>query len=195
MNLQGKNAIDYVLAESFKELAAVKAIEKITIREITDRAEVIRPTFYNHFQDKYELLEWIMRRELIDPMKPLIAEGRLRDAVMSALEKMQEDRAFYLKAVQLEGQNSFAETLVACIKELILEHVSPQKLRGLADYEWLTPETAADYYAHQINYIVMTWGRGGMRYEPAELTEALFYVMTHSPVEIFQMLAPPVQRT
>lgn len=194
MNLQGKSAIDYVLAESFKELAAVKAIEKITIREITDRAEVIRPTFYNHFQDKYELLEWIMRRELIDPMRPLIAEGRLREAVMLALEKMQEDRAFYLKAVQLEGQNSFAETLVTCIRELILEHVSPQKLRGIADYEWLTPETAAAYYAHQINYIVMTWARGGMRYEPAELTEVLFYVMTHSPVEIFQMLAPTVRK-
>ncbi len=190
MNTQGKNAIDGVLAESFKELAAVKAIEKITIREITDRAEVIRPTFYNHFQDKYELLEWIMRRELIDPMKPLIAEGRLRDAVMLALEKMQEDRAFYLKAVQLEGQNSFAETLIACIRELILSRVSPQKLRSLVDYEWLTPEAAADYYAHQINYIVMSWARGGMRYAPEELTEALFYVMMHSPVEIFRMLAP-----
>ena len=60
MTGQGKSAIDTLLAESFKELALKQPIEKITIKEITDKAGVIRPTFYNHFQDKYELLEWII---------------------------------------------------------------------------------------------------------------------------------------
>ena len=53
MTGQGKSAIDTLLAESFKELALKHPIEKITIKEITDKAGVIRPTFYNHFQDKY----------------------------------------------------------------------------------------------------------------------------------------------
>ena len=57
MTQQGKNAIDLVLAESLIELSAKKPIDKITIKEITDKAGVIRPTFYNHFQDKYELIE------------------------------------------------------------------------------------------------------------------------------------------
>ena len=57
MTGQGKSAIDTLLAESFKELALKQPIEKITIKEITDKAGVIRPTFYNHFQDKYDLLE------------------------------------------------------------------------------------------------------------------------------------------
>ena len=60
MTVQGKSAIDTLLAESFKELAMQRSIEKITIKEITDKAGVIRPTFYNHFQDKYELLEWML---------------------------------------------------------------------------------------------------------------------------------------
>ena len=51
MTGQGKSAIDTLLAESFKELALKHPIEKITIKEITDKAGVIRPTFYNHFQD------------------------------------------------------------------------------------------------------------------------------------------------
>ena len=64
--MQGKNATDALLAESFKELALRRPIEKITVKEITDRAGVIRPTFYNHFQDKYELLEWIILTELLE---------------------------------------------------------------------------------------------------------------------------------
>lgn len=54
MTNQGRNAIDTLLAESLKELTIKQPIEKITIKEITDKAGVIRPTFYNHFQDKYE---------------------------------------------------------------------------------------------------------------------------------------------
>ena len=46
MTGQGKSAIDTLLAESFKELALKHPIEKITIKEITDKAGVIRPTFY-----------------------------------------------------------------------------------------------------------------------------------------------------
>ena len=67
MTGQGKSAIDMLLAESFKELAQKQPIEKITIKEITDKAGVIRPTFYNHFQDKYELLEWIIYTQLLEP--------------------------------------------------------------------------------------------------------------------------------
>ena len=53
MTNQGKNGIDIVLAESLKELSKTRPIDRITIKEITDKAGVIRPTFYNHFQDKY----------------------------------------------------------------------------------------------------------------------------------------------
>ena len=40
-----RETIDTLLAESFKELACQQAIEKITIKAITDKAGVIRPTF------------------------------------------------------------------------------------------------------------------------------------------------------
>ena len=49
MTQQGKNAIDLVLAESLIELSAKKPIDKITIKEITDKAGVIRPTFLQSF--------------------------------------------------------------------------------------------------------------------------------------------------
>ena len=39
MTGQGKSAIDTLLAESFKELALKQPIEKITIKEITDKAD------------------------------------------------------------------------------------------------------------------------------------------------------------
>ena len=40
-----KETVDLLLAEGFKELACQQPIEKITIKAITDKAGVIRPTF------------------------------------------------------------------------------------------------------------------------------------------------------
>ena len=62
---RNNNTTDQILADSLKALVLQKPVEKITIKEITDKAGVIRPTFYNHFQDKYELLEWIIREEIL----------------------------------------------------------------------------------------------------------------------------------
>ena len=45
-----------LLALSFKELIMKMPFEKITVKMITDGADVIRPTFYKHFQDKYEII-------------------------------------------------------------------------------------------------------------------------------------------
>ena len=103
MTGQGKSAIDTLLAESFKELAKKHPIEKITIKEITDLAGVIRPTFYNHFQDKYELLEWIIRTELLEPVKPLIQNGMIDQALIIIFAGIEKEKDFYTKASRLEG--------------------------------------------------------------------------------------------
>ena len=109
MTNQGRNAIDTLLAESLKELTIKQPIEKITIKEITDKAGVIRPTFYNHFQDKYELLEWIIRTELLEPVKPLIQNGMIDQALIIIFAGIEKEKDFYTKASRLEGQNSFED--------------------------------------------------------------------------------------
>ena len=94
MTNQGRNAIDTLLAESLKELTIKQPIEKITIKEITDKAGVIRPTFYNHFQDKYELLEWIIRTELLEPVKPLIQNGMIDQALIIIFAGIEKEKDY-----------------------------------------------------------------------------------------------------
>ena len=82
MIAQGRNEIDRLLADSLKELVVKRPVEKITIKEITDRAGVIRPTFYNHFQDKFELIEWIINSDLLEPIQPLLHIGMISEAMV-----------------------------------------------------------------------------------------------------------------
>ncbi|MGN0242265.1 MAG: TetR/AcrR family transcriptional regulator C-terminal domain-containing protein [Candidatus Weimeria sp.] len=181
---QGANEIDVLLAESFKELAKKRPIEKITIREITDKAGVIRPTFYNHFQDKYELLEWIVKRELITPAEPLLDNGMLKEALVLALTTMEKEKAFYTKAVYLEGQNSFADTLKKAIAELALSRLNKKKINELLPKKWLTAEIVADYFSEALCYAIIEWVKDDMRVPMNELVDIFIYVGTHSLVDI-----------
>lgn len=45
------------LFKSLESLLRTKSFEKITVQDICDKAIINRVTFYNHYQDKYELFE------------------------------------------------------------------------------------------------------------------------------------------
>ena len=178
--MQGKNDVDILLAKSFKELAVHCPIEKITIKEITDGAGVIRPTFYNHFQDKYELLEKIILTELLEPIGILIENRMVTEAFVLLFSSIEKDRDFYMQAVKLEGQNSFESIAKSCVKEILLEIIEKSAKNKIPKFHWLTPERIADYYAQSMCSIVISWIKSGMTVSPTELAEIYKYVMKTS---------------
>ena len=121
MAIQGKTDIDQLLAKSLKEIAVRRPVEKITIKEITDKAGVIRPTFYNHFQDKFELIEWIIRTELLEPVEPLIRNDMIIEAMVLLFTNIEKDKAFYSQLVKMEGSVKFHDIAKKCVREVLLE--------------------------------------------------------------------------
>ncbi len=47
-----------LILQAFESLLAEKGFESISVQDVTDKAEVNRATFYAHFHDKYELLDY-----------------------------------------------------------------------------------------------------------------------------------------
>lgn len=184
MTGQGKGAIDTLLAESFKELAIKQPIEKITIKEITDKAGVIRPTFYNHFQDKYELLEWIISTQLLQPIEPLIQNGMVNEALVLLFTGIEREKEFYTKASKLEGQNSFRSIAQGCVERLLLGVFRDSSAGRRQKYIWLTPERIAEYYAQSMCYVVITWIQEGMTISAKELAEVYNYIIKRSMNDI-----------
>ena len=48
----------HLLAQSLQELLATMPLEKISVNDIVEQAGVGRNTFYYHFEDKYDLVNW-----------------------------------------------------------------------------------------------------------------------------------------
>lgn len=183
-----KETMDTLLAESFKELACQQPIEKITIKAITDKAGVIRPTFYNHFQDKYELLEWIIQVQILEPIRPLIHAGMVDEALILIFTLLKKEKEFYEKAVRLEGQNSFEDIVKKCVEDILLEVIRSKSSSARKKHPWLTPEHIAQYYAQSMCFVVINWIKSGMTVEPEEITDIYNYMMTRSMSQVIEEL-------
>ena len=51
-----ENDTRQLLADSLYELAMDRPLDKITVKQISEKAGVTSQTFYNHFKDKYDLI-------------------------------------------------------------------------------------------------------------------------------------------
>lgn len=98
-----------LIAASLKELCLTKAADKITVREISNNCGISATTFYNHFQDKYDLMVWVYA----EPIKNIVNQigngnYNLRNAIIDVLNYLVNNRGFVINAIKnTSGQMSF----------------------------------------------------------------------------------------
>lgn len=174
-----------LLGESFKELMQKKPFEKITIKMITDAAGVIRPTFYNYFQDKYDVMEWMLEQDVFVGAKELIRMDMQREAVKMIFRKLEAEKQYYIRAFEVEGQNSFEEMLLDEIYSMIqmaLE-IHPVDMHGFD--KCMSPEVFIKFHAiTMVNGIKFWILDKEYNISADEAMDMYQFLMTHSFVEI-----------
>ena len=98
-----------VLAYALKSLMASRPLSKITVGDICEACDMNRKSFYYHFRDKYDLVNWIFYTEFFDEFHRDAPEGA--DALLRLCEFFEKHREFYRNALRQQGQDSFYEYL------------------------------------------------------------------------------------
>ena len=99
------------VADALRKLLEQKPFAKISVSHICEECGMNRKSFYYHFKDKYDLVNWIFDTEITK----IFSEEEWKNAgfTWDILEKICEyfykHRTFYSKVLQIEGQNSFTE--------------------------------------------------------------------------------------
>lgn len=104
------NITKQAIACALKELLKSQPLEKITVAHICDACGMNRKSFYYHFKDKYDLVNWIYYTEFVAHVdrKDLDPPWSI---VENACDYFYENRDFYRKTLRQTGQNSFSDYL------------------------------------------------------------------------------------
>lgn len=111
------------LMQAFWSLYLEKPIEKITIREITDRAGYNRATFYLYYRDVYDLFDQF-EEGVLGKVRTLVNEHLMHDETlnlkqhMGLIVELAQQFDGYLPRL-MSGDPSFSERLKAVITPLL----------------------------------------------------------------------------
>ena len=102
------NITKRALAQALKTLMSRTPFAKISVGDICEACGMSRKSFYYHFKDKYDLVNWIFYSEFINEVQT--------DDYQNAWEFLEDicayfyrERVFYRNAMNIYGQNSFRE--------------------------------------------------------------------------------------
>ena len=62
-----------LLVEAFQEVSREKRMSQITVKDITERATVNRATFYAHFTDKYDILDYTLSETILKDLNDTLS--------------------------------------------------------------------------------------------------------------------------
>lgn len=159
------------LAQALKQLMREQPFEKVSVGEICEACDMNRKSFYYHFRDKYELVEWIFENEFVSTLKE--EEKKDRWLFLGRIcHYFYREREFYVNILRVRGQNAFTQ----CLWNFLYEASENYYRAVTGAQEEALGEDAAFFYAFVIDALVLSiyrWLMEGARIPPEKFLQRL----------------------
>ena len=111
------------LASALKELLEHKPLNKITIADITEQCGVNRQTFYYHFQDIMEVVEWYQDQALRQSIEKSLAAPSYKEAIRGVVYETFQHRQLILQLMASQRRKEmellFSRAVRTYLQELL----------------------------------------------------------------------------
>ena len=168
------------LGAALKEMMAVKPINKITVKDLVSICNVNRQTFYYHFDDVYDLLEWVFEE---DANRVLPHEVRLENwqqDVLIFFDYLYDNRTFALNVYNSNSRlgmlRYITERIESCIRSFAAL-VSEGSNIDRQDFDFVV-----DLYSNAVVGLLSRWMDQGMEC-PSDSAKSRFIKILESSVE------------
>ena len=103
-----------IIQTAFLELLQQKPMNKITVREVCDKAEINRSTFYKHYMDCYDLMDKLKEEALVqleEKLSTIEADGAT-PALTAILQTVEDNARLFEIFFECGGSRDFTRQLV-----------------------------------------------------------------------------------
>lgn len=154
------NRTKEMLAESLMKLLARRTLDKITIQDIVDDCGYNRQTFYYHFHDIYDLIDWIFAAQTQELIEKCRACGSLDVGVEAVIAYMRGNRRLILNILRSVNGEKLLDNLYRSAQSIVLSalenHPGVQELS--TEYRGLVAEA----FKYALAGLLIDWMRAGI---------------------------------
>ena len=157
------------LEESLKRLLLEKPLNKITIADITNDCGISRMTFYYHFQDIYDLVEWACEEDAARAIAGNKTADTWQTGLLDTFLALRENKPFIASIYHDMSREQVERFLVPVVSDLVKsvvdEHAARRHVRE-QDRDFI-----ARFFAHALIGTVLDWIARDMRDDPQQLVQ------------------------
>ena len=154
------NRTKEMLAESLMKLLARRTLDKITIQDIVDDCGYNRQTFYYHFHDIYDLIDWIFAAQTQELIEKCRACGSLDVGVEAVIAYMRENRRLILNILRSVNGEKLLDNLYRSAQSIVLSALENQP--GVQELSAEYRELVAEAFKYALAGLLIDWMRAGI---------------------------------
>lgn len=159
------------LAASLKKLLSKKPLDKITVIDIAEDCEVNRQTFYYHFRDIYDLVDWILINETEAALQGNKTYDTWQQGFLQIFDWILENRNFVKNAYHSISREQVEHYLYEATYDLLIGVVE-EKAAGMNARDE-DKAFIANFLKYAFVGIVLEWIRTGMKEDPAHIVDRI----------------------
>ncbi len=145
----------HALAGSLKKLLEQKPIDKITVKDIVEDCGVNRHTFYYHFQDIYELIEWFCADEANRALGTHKTYDTWKEGFLDLYVYLHANKAIVINAYNSNFRDYLDKYIRSLVRPYIVDFLDIEREGISVSDEKL--EFITDTYTYGIVSIAMDW--------------------------------------
>ena len=158
-----------------KKLLLQKPLNKITINDITEDCGINRMTFYYHFKDIYDLVEWTCVEDAKRALEGKKTYDTWQQGFLQIFEAVQENKPFIMNVYRCVSREQVELYLHKLTYDLLIGVVEEQA-QGMSvrqeDKAFL-----ATLYQYMFVGLMLDWIKNDMRTDPEPLVERFALVI------------------
>ncbi len=158
------------LADSLRSILETKPLDKVTINDLTDACGVNRQTFYYHFHDIYDLIDWIFVTETERAVPEVSDCSNQFDRLIEIMKLMQKNKKLLMQTSHSHFNEHLQRILLNNSTEVIYcicDEASGGKLNS-DDREFI-----ATFYKYAFTGTLLEWINRGMVEEPEDIVRRM----------------------
>ena len=163
------------LVQSLKNLLREKPLSKITISDITEDCGISRMTFYYHFKDIYDLVEWACMEDAAKALANKKTYDTWQQGFVQIFHAVRENKVFVMNVYRCVSREQVEKYLVPLTDQLIMGVIT-ERAAGMTVRE-ADQQFIAQVYSYAFVGIMLDWIRDDMRADPEELVNRLAMVI------------------
>ena len=154
------NRTKEMLAESLMKLLARRTLDKITIQDIVDDCGYNRQTFYYHFHDIYDLIDWIFAAQTQELIEKCRACGSLDVGVEAVIAYMRGNRRLILNILRSVNGEKLLDNLYRSAQSIVLSALENHP--GVQELSTEYRELVAEAFKYALAGLLIDWMRAGI---------------------------------